>query len=68
LERLILLGESSLRTAVQDFVVHYFGERNRQGLNNRIIQPEPGHATNTGAIQRRERLGGALNYYYRAAA
>ena len=39
-----------------------------QGLDNRIIQPEKGHLTNTGAIHRRERLGGTLNYYYRAAA
>jgi hypothetical protein len=33
-----------------------------------MIQPETGHPTNTGAIHRRERLGGTLNYYYRAAA
>jgi putative transposase len=68
LDRLILFGESSLRTAVQNFVAHYHSERNHQGLDNRIIQPETGHATNTGAIHRRERLGGTLNYYYRAAA
>jgi hypothetical protein len=68
LDRLILFGESSLRTAVQNFVAHYHSERNHQGLDNRIIQPETGHATNTGAIHRRERLGGTLKYYYRAAA
>jgi transposase InsO family protein len=68
LERLMLFGESSLRTAVQNFVAHYHSERNHQGLDNRIIQPETSHATNTGAIQRRERLGGTLNYYYRSAA
>jgi transposase InsO family protein len=68
LERLILFGERSLRTAVQTFVVHYHLERNHQGLGNRLIQPAAGHLTNTGAIQRRERLGGMLNYYYRAAA
>ncbi len=68
LDRLILFGESSLRTAVQNFVAHYHSERNHQGLDNRIIQPETGHATNTGAIHRRERLGGTLNYYHRAAA
>jgi len=68
LDRLMLFGESSLRTAVQNFVAHYHSERNHQGLDNRIIQPEKGHLTNTGAIHRRERLGGTLNYYYRAAA
>ena len=68
LERLILFGETSLRTAVQKFVVHYHSERNHQGLDNRLIQPEPNHLGNTGEVQRRERLGGLLNYYYRAAA
>jgi transposase InsO family protein len=43
LERLILFGESSLRTAVQNFVAHYHGERNHQGLGNRLIQPDPHH-------------------------
>src|SRR3954467_3280651 len=62
LDRFILFGESSLRTAVRNFVAHYHRERNHQGLGNRIIQPEPGHATNTGAVHRRERLGGTLNY------
>src|SRR3954468_7763910 len=68
LERLILFGEGSLRRAVSEFVAHYHAERNHQGLDNQIIQPEPGHASSTGSIQRRERLGGTLNYYYRAAA
>jgi transposase InsO family protein len=68
LERLILFGESSLRTAVQHFVVHYHRERNHQGLGNRLIQPEPDHLANTGKVQRQERLGGLLNYYHRAAA
>ena len=68
LERLILFGETSLRTAVQNFVVHYHSERNHQGLDNQLIQPEPDHLENAGPIQRRERLGGLLNYYYRAAA
>jgi transposase InsO family protein len=68
LKRLILFGESSLRTAVQSFVVHYHLERNHQGLENRLIQPDRDHLTNTGAVQRLERLGGMLNYYYRTAA
>jgi transposase InsO family protein len=68
LERLILFGERSLRTAIQNFVGHYHNERNHQGLGNRLIQPDKGHLGNTGAIQRRQRLGGLLNYYYRTAA
>jgi len=35
---------------------------------NRIISPEPGHLGKAGVVRRRQRLGGMLNYYYRAAA
>jgi transposase InsO family protein len=68
LERLILFGESSLRTAVQNFVAHYHSERNHQGLGNGLIRPDPAHIGAAGIVQCRERLGGMLNYYYRAAA
>jgi transposase InsO family protein len=67
LERMILFGEESLRTAIHNFVAHYHTERNHQGLANRIISTEPGHLGNAGVVQRRPRLGGMLNYYYRAA-
>jgi putative transposase len=68
LDRMILFGEDSLRTAIQNFIAHYHTERNHQGLANRLISPEVGHLGKTGVIQRRERLGGMLNYYYRVAA
>jgi len=68
LERMIFFGEESLRTAIQNFVAHYHNERNHQGLANRLISPEPGHIGGVGEVQRRQRLGGMLNYYYRAAA
>jgi transposase InsO family protein len=68
LERMILFGEESLRTAISNFVAYYHTERNHQGLANRLIRPEAGHLENAGAVQRRPRLGGLLNYYYRAAA
>ena len=68
LDRMIFFGEASLRTAIWNFVEHYHTERNHQGLSNRIICPEEGHLGASGAIQRRQRLGGTLNYYYRAAA
>ena len=56
LERLIFFGEE--RTAIQDFVAHY-----HQGLGNQLISPEPGHLGNSGEVQRRQRVGGMLNYY-----
>ena len=68
---MIFFGEASLRTAVQNFVEHYHSERNHQGLANQLISPEPGHLGHLGnasEVQRRGRLGGMLNYYYRAAA
>ena len=67
LERLILFGEGSLRTAIHNFVAHYHTERNHQGLANRLISPEQGHLGKAGIVHRRQRLGGMLNYYYRAA-
>lgn len=57
-----------MRTAISNFVAHYHTERNHQGLANRLIRSEAGHFENAGAVQRRPRLGGLLNYYYRAAA
>ncbi len=34
LERMILFGEDALRTAVKEFIAHYHGERNHQGIGN----------------------------------
>jgi hypothetical protein len=42
-------------------------ERNHQGLENRLIIPMKEKANREGRIERRERLGGLLNYYYREA-
>ena len=68
LDRMIMFGEGSLRKATHEFVEHYHRERNHQGLSNRLIIPEPSPAGAPGAIRRRQRLGGMLNYYYRQAA
>jgi putative transposase len=68
LERLLLFGEESLRTAVSQFVAHYHRERSHQGVGNRLLRPEPSHVGSTGAVQRHQRLGGLLNDYYREAA
>jgi hypothetical protein len=65
---MIFFGEESSRTAVQNFVAHHHSECNHQSLANKLISPEPDHLANTGEVQRRQRLGGMLNYYSRAAA
>jgi hypothetical protein len=68
LDSMIWFGEGSLRTGISEFVTHYHGERNYQGLDNRLILPDDSHTANRGRLRRRERLGGMLNYYYRQAA
>jgi hypothetical protein len=45
----------------------YHEERNHQGLGNRLIIPMKSTVNMEGQIERRARLGGLLNYYYRAA-
>ncbi|MPZ47606.1 MAG: hypothetical protein GEV05_30475 [Betaproteobacteria bacterium] len=65
---MIFLGQASLRRAIGEFISHYHAERNHQGLANRLIRPQPQEAESHGAVHRRQRLGGMLNYYYRAAA
>jgi len=67
LERMILFGEAALRTAVREFVAHYHGERNHQGIGNRLIIPERSLVDHHGPVRCRSRLGGMLNYYHRAA-
>ena len=66
LDRLILFGERRLIRVLDEFVAHYHGERNHQGLGNDLIAPEPlpGDGTH---VRCRERLGGLLRYYHRAA-
>ncbi len=66
LNRMIVLGECHLRHALAEFVVHYHAERNHQGLDNELIQPLP-RTDASGPVRRRQRMGGMLNYYYRAA-
>ena len=67
LEQMILFGEDSLRNSIHQFLDHYHLERNHQGLRNRLITPMKETVHTEGRIERRERLGGLLNYYYRAA-
>ena len=52
-------------------MAHYLAERFHQGLGGQLIKGEAGPANDNGAngaIVRRSRLGGLLNYYHREAA
>ena len=68
LDRLILVGEGSLRRALSEFIEHYHYERNHQGLANQLISPVTTPTNRDDGIVSRERLGGLLKYYYRRAA
>lgn len=68
LDRLILVGEGSLRRAVAEFIEHYHHERNHQGLGNQSIVPLPARTIGDGRVLSRERLGGLLKYYHQPAA
>jgi hypothetical protein len=69
LSKLVLVGDQSLRRALTDYTEHYHAERNHQGKGNVILFPKP-HPSQPGAqaqVHCRERLGGLLRYYCRAA-
>ena len=56
---------NSLRGAVDQFWEHYHRDRNHQGLESRIIEPDFG---SEGGLNCRSRLGEMLRYYHRDAA
>jgi transposase InsO family protein len=68
LAQIIPLGERHQRHAVKAYTAHYHVERNHQGLDNRLIDDRYGVVDMNSTVERRERPGGVLNYYYRRAA
>jgi putative transposase len=71
LDHFVIFGERHLRYLLAEFLVHYLSERYHQGLDSKLIRPEYSPANNNmplGAIQRRSRLGGQLNSYFRNVA
>jgi putative transposase len=70
LDRLILFGETTLRKAIRDFVLHYHEERNHQGKANQLLFPRTvlANAAPHGNVRCQQRLGGLLKYYHREAA
>jgi putative transposase len=68
LNRMIFVGERSLRRAITEFVTHYHHERNHQGLGNMLIFPAGLQKRSDDRVVCRERLGGLLKYYHRPAA
>ena len=54
---MIFFGEQSLRRAATEFVRHYHGERNHQGLGNALIEPEERIGDRQGPVQRAPTIG-----------
>jgi hypothetical protein len=61
LTRMILIGENTLRRAVENFVEHYNPEGPQQSLGNKMIKPRIENMPPEGKILRDPRLGGRLN-------
>ena len=70
LNRVVLLGERHLKTAIREFVHHYHEERPHQGLADELIAAQTTAAAviGIGQVKCRKRLGGLLKFYYREAA
>jgi putative transposase len=70
LSKVILFGEASLKRTLTEFVEHFHIERNHQGKDNLLLFPATNEQMKVGAgsIRCRERLGGLLRFYHRAAA
>ena len=69
LSKVILLGERSLRRALNEYVEHYHAERNHQGKGNVLLFPRDTDIRHEPQpVQCRERLGGLLRYYHQQAA
>jgi transposase InsO family protein len=68
LTRMIFVGQASLRRAIGEYMAHYHLERNHQGIENQLIQPAATPIEPSAQVQRRQRLGGMLRFYYGAAA
>jgi hypothetical protein len=68
LDRMIVFGERSWRQATRAYLEHSHRERNHQGRNNRLLEPDADVGKTTGTVPCRERLGGLWRYDHRAAA
>lgn len=67
LAQVIPIGEHHLRHAVKEYTEHYHCERNHQGLGNEMIEFQAEDYRGNGEIECRERIGGLLRHYRRAA-
>jgi putative transposase len=53
---------------MNDYLAHYRTERNHQGKNNLLLFRQITETRRDKLVRCRDRLGGLLRYYHRAAA
>lgn len=68
LSRMVFFSEAQLRYAIGQYMAHYHGERNHQGVDNQLLRPVAGDGIAGASVRTRRRLGGLLNFYHAAAA
>jgi putative transposase len=69
LDWLLIFGPSQLERVIRTFVEHYNRERPHRALALKPPDPiEASQASRDGPVKRRDRLGGLLHEYHRAAA
>jgi hypothetical protein len=68
INRLIFIGEKSLRYALKQYQIFYNTELHHQGLDNVIPFPSSKLVLREGEVKKKQRLGGLLCQYYREAA
>lgn len=69
LSKLILFSEGPLVRTLAEFSAHYHGERNHQGKGIKPLFPDAANKTKRRGhtVECRQRLGGLLKFYGRAA-
>jgi putative transposase len=68
LDWLLILNRRHLEHVLHVYVDHYNTQRPHRALELQPPEPRPGVRTTVGEIRRRDRLGGLIHEYYRAAA
>ena len=68
LDHLLILGSRHLERLLRIYIQHYTSERPHRGLGLQPPEPPQLKPPPGGDVERRDRLGGLLHEYYRAAA
>jgi hypothetical protein len=69
LDHVLILGRRHLERVLREFASHYYAERPHRGL--RLACPSPptsSSSVRSGAVRRRDRLGGMIHEYHREVA